>query len=65
MGLFDGFGDEVWTLNQAAYFLNYPADFVEQRANDGFIPAIEVCDELLFSKVELERWVLGLRPRKR
>lgn len=60
MHLFDGLGDKTWTLQEASAALDYPEDDVRQRAERGQIPSFRVDGELMFSKAELESWVLRI-----
>ena len=60
MQLFDGRGDKVLTLQEAADALDYDEDYVRERAEAGQIPSFRLGDELMFSKAALEGWILNL-----
>jgi len=58
--LFDGGGDQVWTVNEVAAALDYSEAYIKECAETGVLPSFRDGDELLFSKAELERWFLKL-----
>jgi hypothetical protein len=58
--LFDGLGDRIWTLQEASEALDYDEAYLRERAEQGLIPSFRVSDELMFSKAELESWILSL-----
>jgi excisionase family DNA binding protein len=60
MHLFDGLGDRIWTLSEAAEALDYDEDHVREHAEAGHLPSFKIGDELMFSKGELESWILSL-----
>ena len=60
MRLFDGRGDRILTLQETADALDYDEEYVRERAESGLIPSFLVGGELMFSKSELERWILSL-----
>jgi hypothetical protein len=58
--LFDGLGDKIWTLREASEALDYEEEYVREHAEAGHLPSFRVDGELMFSKAELESWILGL-----
>jgi excisionase family DNA binding protein len=58
--LFDGLGDRIWTISEASEALDYDEEYVRKHAEAGRIPSFKVGDELMFSKAELESWILSL-----
>lgn len=61
MTLFDGGGDQVWTVSEVAAALDYSETYIRERAEAGVLPSFKVEGELMFSKAELERWFLKLK----
>lgn len=60
MHLFDGHGERLLTLKEAAAALDYDEEYVSEHAKKGVIPGVRTDGEWLFSKSALERWILGL-----
>ena len=63
MHLFDGLGDRIWTLTEASEALDYDEEYVRQHAEAGLLPSFKIGGELMFSKAELESWILRLSSR--
>lgn len=61
MHLFDGRGERILTLSEAAEALDYDQDYVLRHAEDGTLPSFTVDDELMFSKSALEDWILSIK----
>ena len=61
MTLFDGSGDQIWTVSELAAALDYSEAYIAERAEAGVLPSFRYGGELLFSKAELERWFLDLK----
>lgn len=61
MVLFDGGGDQIWTVSEVAAALDYSEAYIKERAEAGILPSFRDGDELMFSKAELERWFLKLK----
>lgn len=63
MHLFDGLGDRIWNLREASEALDYDEEYVREHAERGHLPSFKVSGELMFSKAELESWMLRLSSR--
>ncbi|HEX6700899.1 MAG TPA: helix-turn-helix domain-containing protein [Gaiellaceae bacterium] len=61
MVLFDGTGDRLWTISEVATALDYSEAYIRERAEAGILPSFKVDGELMFSKAELEGWLLKLK----
>ena len=60
MHLFDGKGDQLLNLEQTAEALDYPPEYVRVKAEAGVLPSFVIEDRLMFSKYQLEQWILTL-----
>jgi excisionase family DNA binding protein len=59
--LFDGAGDQIWTVAEVAAVLDYSERYIRTQAEAGVLPSFRVGDELMFSKAELEQWFMKLK----
>jgi excisionase family DNA binding protein len=59
--LFDGGGDQIWTVAEVAAVLDYSERYIRTQAEAGVLPSFRVGDELMFSKAELEQWFMKLK----
>ena len=62
MILFDGSGDQIWTVTETADVLDYSEECISELAEAGVLPSFWYGGELFFSKAELESWFLRLKP---
>jgi hypothetical protein len=58
--LFDGGGDQIWTVAKWQQCLITPSA-TSTQAEAGVLPSFRVGDELMFSKAELEQWFMKLK----
>jgi excisionase family DNA binding protein len=59
--LFDGSGDQIWTADELAAALNSSEAYITEQAEAGVLPSFKYGGELLFSKAELERWIMKVK----
>jgi len=59
--LFDGSGDQIWTADELAAALNSSEAYITEQAEAGVLPSFKYGGELLFSKAELERWIMEVK----
>jgi hypothetical protein len=60
--LFDGSGDQIWTVEETAAVLDYSEECIGELAKARLLPSFWFGGERFFSKAELEGWFLRLKP---